>query len=257
MPDPINEYSVSQLKEYKSKKLVCITKKGLEIDEDEEEKKLCEEEINFLGSSQALRDSSMESYISSKKILEINPHHSIIKSLKTKVEADKNDKIVKDLIWLLFETSLVHSAQALRDSSMESYMSSKKILEINPHHSIIKSLKTKVEANKNDKIVKDLIWLLFETSLIQTNKSLEDNISYTDEYEIFDDLKQEFFCFYADNKKINANLKDLFVHYLNGRMYSFKERAIKENYKSFNHCINRILNNYGITHQEIESLIPK
>ncbi|CAG8815844.1 16527_t:CDS:1, partial [Racocetra persica] len=52
----------------------------------------------------------------------------------------------------------------------------------------------------------------------QTGKSLNDNIiSYTDEYEIFDTLKQEFSYFYANNKKIEANLKDLFVHYLNGR----------------------------------------
>ena len=35
MTDPIDEYSVSQLKEYDGKKLICITKEGLEFDDDE------------------------------------------------------------------------------------------------------------------------------------------------------------------------------------------------------------------------------
>lgn len=43
MVDPIDEYAVQQLKEYEGKKLICVTKEGLKIDEDEAEKAEFEE----------------------------------------------------------------------------------------------------------------------------------------------------------------------------------------------------------------------
>ena len=63
--------------------------------------------------AQALRDTSTMGYMAAKKHLEINPDHSIIKTLKAKVDQDKNDKSVKDLVTLLFETSLLSSGFAL------------------------------------------------------------------------------------------------------------------------------------------------
>ena len=66
-------------------------------------------------------------------------------------------------------------AQALRDTSTMGYMAAKKQLEINPDHSIVNTLREKVEIDANDKAVKDLVFLLYETALLTSGFSLEDH----------------------------------------------------------------------------------
>merc|ERR1712038_1954802 len=76
MVDPIDEYGVQQLKEFGGKKLKSTTKEGLDIDDEDDKKKM--EELK----AQALRDNSMTSYMVSKKTMEVNPKHSIMTELK-------------------------------------------------------------------------------------------------------------------------------------------------------------------------------
>ena len=68
----------------------------------------------------------------------------------------------------------IMKAQALRDTSTMGYMAAKKHLEVNPDHPVIANLKEKADADKNDKSVKDLVMLLYETSLLASGFTLDD-----------------------------------------------------------------------------------
>merc|ERR1711972_1217591 len=158
--DPIDEYVIQQLKDFEEKKLKNCSKEGLDLEDDEDaKKKLEEQKAAFEGLCTLIKEvlgDKVEKVLVGTRMLE-SP--CILVTSEWGWSANM-ERIMK--------------AQALRDSSMSSYMVSKKTLEINPEHSIVVELKKRADADKSDRTVKDLIWLLYETSLLTSGFSLDE-----------------------------------------------------------------------------------
>merc|ERR1711982_8219 len=160
MTEPIDEYVVQQLKEFDGKNLVSVTKEGLELPEDEEEKKKREaDKEKFEPLCKVMKD------ILDKKVEKVVVSNRLVSSPCC---------IVTSQYGWTANMERIMKAQALRDTSTMGYMAAKKHLEINPDHSIVENLRQRAEADKNDKSVKDLVLLLFETALLSSGFSLED-----------------------------------------------------------------------------------
>merc|ERR1712022_54458 len=159
MVDPVDEYAVQQLKEFDGKKLKCTTKEGLDIADEDEKKKLEELKAEFEPLSKLMKE------VLGDKVEKVMVSDRIVDSPCVLTTSEYG--------WSA-NMERIMKAQALRDNSMTSYMVSKKTMEVNPKHSIMTELKKKATADKSDKTVKDLIWLLFDTSLLTSGFNLEE-----------------------------------------------------------------------------------
>lgn len=160
MTEPIDEYVVQQMKEFDGKQLVSVTKEGLEFPEDEDEKKKREEDKakyeNLCKVMKNILDTKVEKVVVSNRLV------------------DSPCCIVTSQYGWTANMERIMKAQALRDTSTMGYMAAKKHLEINPDHTIIETLHQKAETDKNDKAVKDLVILLFETALLSSGFTLDE-----------------------------------------------------------------------------------
>nr|XP_022903987.1 heat shock protein 83-like [Onthophagus taurus] len=140
--------------------LVSVIKEGLELPEDKDEKKKREEDkAKFDGLCKVMKtilDNKVEKVVVSNRLVE-SPCCIVTSQYGWTANMER-----------------IMKAQALRDTSTMGYMSAKKHLEINPDHPIVENLRQKAEVDKNDKAVKDLVILLFETALLSSGFTLDE-----------------------------------------------------------------------------------
>ena len=158
--DPIDEYCVQQLKEFDGKSLVCVTKEGLKFEESEEQQKSWEELTKdyepFTKKVKELLGTKVEKVVLSERVV------------------DSPCVLVTGEFGWSANMERIMKAQTIRDNTMSSYMMPKKTMEINPLHSIIKELKQRFIKDAGDSRLKDIVNLMFESSMINCGFTLEE-----------------------------------------------------------------------------------
>jgi len=148
------------MKDYDDHKLKSVTKEGLDLDEtDDEKKKKEEEKAKFEPLCKLMKD------ILGDKVEKV--------VLGSRIESSPCVLVTSEYGWSA-RMEQIMKAQALRDSSSSNYMVSKKTLELNAHHQIVEELRKKADVDQSDKTVKDLVWLMYETSILTSGFSLDE-----------------------------------------------------------------------------------
>ena len=170
LTDALDEYITQQLKEYNEKKLICITKENMMMDNDKEDvesfeviKKKYEKTCEYIKS---ILGDSIEKVVVSNRL-----------------DSSPCVLVTNEYGWTA-NMQRIMKAQALRsnDGGM-GFMMNKKIMEINPYNNIIKRINEKVSGDSTvgleQKTLNDLIHLLYDITLQSSGFSLEDPASFS------------------------------------------------------------------------------
>ena len=164
MVDPIDEYSMQQLKEFDGKKFVSVTRENLELESTDEDKTHWE-----------------------KRKTELEPLCKFIKeTLDNKIEkvvisnrlSDSPCILVTGEFGISANMERIMKAQTLGNNQMMP-MSSKKTMEISPDNPIIIVMENRYALDEKDRTIKDLINLMYDSSLLASGFSLDEPATFT------------------------------------------------------------------------------
>ena len=164
MTEPIDEYILNQLKEFDGKKLVNVARTGLNLLTDEEKEKELEVKKDLENLTKHIKDTLGDKVDKVEVSSRLDESPSVLTSSEYGHTANM---------------SRIMKAQALGNNHMMNMGGSKPIMEINPDHNAIKTLKQKFDNDKNDKTVKDIIHLMFDSASIASGFSLDDPVLFS------------------------------------------------------------------------------
>merc|ERR1712023_92093 len=158
--DPIDEYAMPQLTEFKGFQFMGANKENLKFDDDEDEekklKKLTETHKKLTDWLKETLGSKIEKAVVSNRLLETP---AIIVSSQYGWSTNM-ERIMK--------------AQTMGNQDRSQAMVSQKTFEINPAHPIIRELKSRVESDDKDSEATDIAHTLFDVALIGTGLTPSD-----------------------------------------------------------------------------------
>ena len=211
LTDPLDEYVVQQLKTYKDKKLVSITKEGLSLEKTEDEKKGFEE--------------TQKDYEDTCKVIKEVLGNNVTKVVVSDRMSESPCCLVTGEYGHTANMERIMKAQTLGNNMTMGQMKSQKTMEINPHHKILTGMKNLIEQDKTSKTVRDLVHLLYDTSMLVSGFSLDDSSRFsklihrmivmgldmdsdsdtTDQVEISDELSGDISGIVDENIEISAD----------------------------------------------------
>jgi len=161
--DPLDEYVVQAVTEYEGNQLMSVTKGNFKLDDDESDLETLKGEYKDLA--------SWLQKIYGKKIEKVTVGFRTLSSPAILVTGEYG--------WSA-NMERIMKAQTFADQEKYAYMMSKKTMEINPYHPIIKELKSKAAASPDDKALHDLADLLYDSALVSSGFQLSDSKDFSD-----------------------------------------------------------------------------